>query len=132
MNIIQKLILFVAIVTGSFVVVGANNTTSALFENAKSDACKGANLSNNRGSCREDAAAASIENTIGFIVNLLTIIVGIAAVIMIIINGFRFVTASGDSNNITAARNGIIYAIVGLIVVALAQIIVRYVINKIN
>jgi hypothetical protein len=64
------------------------------------------------------------------IINILSIVVGVAAVFMIIIAGIRFVTSGGDSNGISSARNTIIYAIVGLLVVALAQIIVQFVLGR--
>jgi hypothetical protein len=64
------------------------------------------------------------------IVNILSIIVGIVAVVMIIIGGFKYITSGGDSGSITSAKHTIIYAIVGLIIVALAQVIVRFVLSK--
>ncbi len=48
---------------------------------------------------------------------------------MIIINGLRFITSGGDSNAVSSAKKGILYAIVGLVIVALAQFIVRFVLN---
>jgi hypothetical protein len=56
--------------------------------------------------------------------------VGFVAVIMIIIGGLKYVTYSGDSSNINSAKNTILYAVVGLVVVALAQIIVKFVLAK--
>jgi len=64
------------------------------------------------------------------IINILSIVVGVVAVFMIIIAGIRFITAGGDSNGISSARNTILYAIVGLLVVALAQVIVQFVLGK--
>ena len=49
---------------------------------------------------------------------------------MIIIGGLRYITSGGDSGNVTGAKNTILYAVVGLIVVALAQVIVRFVVNR--
>jgi hypothetical protein len=54
----------------------------------------------------------------------------VVAVIMIIVGGLKYITSGGDSGNITSAKNTILYAIVGLIVVALAQIIVRFVLER--
>lgn len=102
----------------------------ALFGGAKSEACKGANLDTDKGTCNSKEAAESVQKTITNIVNLLSLIVGIVAVIMIILNGFKYITSGGDSNAVGSAKNGIIYAIVGLIVVALAQVIVRFVLSK--
>jgi hypothetical protein len=64
-------------------------------------------------------------------VNLLSGLVGVVAVIMIIIGGFRYVTSGGNDTSVTGAKNTILYAIIGLVVVALAQIIVHFVLNKI-
>jgi len=63
------------------------------------------------------------------VVNIFSVIVGIIAVIMIIFGGFKYITSGGDSGNVSGAKNTLIYAIVGLIIVALAQFIVRFVLN---
>ena len=63
------------------------------------------------------------------VVNLFSIIVGIVSVIMIIYAGFRYVTSGGESNSISSAKNTLIYAIIGLVVVVLSQLIVHYVLN---
>lgn len=63
-------------------------------------------------------------------VNIISSIVGIVAVIMIIFGGFKYITAGGDSGKINSAQQTIIYAIVGLVIVALAQIIVRFVLSE--
>jgi hypothetical protein len=63
------------------------------------------------------------------IVNVISAIVGVVAVIMIIFGGFKYITSGGDSNNVSGAKNTIIYAIIGLVIVALAQFIVHFVIN---
>jgi len=54
----------------------------------------------------------------------------VAAVIMIIVGGFRYITSGGDSTRVGGAKNTLIYAIVGLIIVALAQAIVHFVLNN--
>jgi uncharacterized membrane protein required for colicin V production len=63
------------------------------------------------------------------VVNILSWIVGVAAVIMLIISGLRFVTSNGDTQSVTNAKNGIIFAVIGLLVVAFAQVIVQFVVN---
>ena len=66
------------------------------------------------------------------IVDIFSIIIGIIAVIMIIYGGFKYITSGGDSGNVSGAKNTLIYAIIGLIIVALAQLIVKYVLNTAN
>ena len=71
-----------------------------------------------------------VNNLIRQIINIFSVIVGIVAVIMIIIGGLKYITSGGDSGNVTGAKNTILYAIIGLIIVALAQFIVRFVLSK--
>jgi len=79
-------------------------------------------------SCTDDGG--QITGLIRTIINILSIIVGVAAVIMIIVGGLKYVTSGGESSNIASAKNTIIYAIVGLIIAALAQFLVQFVLNK--
>jgi hypothetical protein len=69
---------------------------------------------------------ASLAKTV---VNILSLIVGILAVIMIIYGGLRYITSGGSSEGVGGAKNTIIYAIIGLVIVALAQLIVHFVLN---
>jgi hypothetical protein len=64
------------------------------------------------------------------IVNLLSVVVGFVAVVMIILGGFRYITSGGNSENVTKAKNTILYGIIGLVIVALAQVIVQFVLHK--
>jgi len=71
-----------------------------------------------------------IDTTIQNVINLLSVAVGIAAVVMLIIGGFRYVTSAGNAETTKAAKNTILYALTGLVIVALAQLIVNFVLNK--
>lgn len=71
-----------------------------------------------------------VNDLIRQIINIFSVIVGIIAVIMIIIGGLKYITSGGDSGNVTGAKNTILYAIIGLIIVALAQFIVRFILSK--
>ena len=55
------------------------------------------------------------------IVNVFSVIVGTAAIIMIIYGGFRYITSGGSSERIGSAKTTLIYAIIGLVVVALRR-----------
>jgi hypothetical protein len=61
---------------------------------------------------------------------IVSILVGIASVIFIIVGGFRYAMSSGDSNNIKGAKDTILYAIIGLGVALFAQAIIVFVLNK--
>lgn len=82
------------------------------------------------GSC--GSGGTTLTNVIENVINIFSIIIGVVAVIMIMVAGFKYVTAAGDSGNITSAKHTLIYAIVGLIIVALAQFIVMFVLDNIK
>lgn len=61
---------------------------------------------------------------IGF--NVFSIIIGVISVVMIIYSGFLYVTSSGDANNVTKAKNALMYAIIGIVIASLAAAIVNF------
>lgn len=109
------LILFGLVV---FAVPSAN-----VYADAKGEAC------NAIGTC--SSGGDRISKIIKTVIDLLSSIAGIIAVIMIIIGGVKYMTSSGDSNQASSARNTILYAVVGLIVVAFSQVIVRFVLQQV-
>ncbi len=93
----------------------------------------GASLNFEQGvGCDNDGTEAGrrVDTIVKNVINIISLIVGIAAVVMIIIGGLRYVTSNGDSGQVGNAKNTILYAVVGLVVVALAQVIVRFVVAK--
>jgi hypothetical protein len=72
-------------------------------------------------------ATTQVNNTVKTVISVLSIAVGAVAVIMIIIGGVRYVTSGGKSESVTAAKNTIIYALVGLVIAASAQVLVHFV-----
>jgi hypothetical protein len=98
--------------------------------------CAGSNLqfTDNPEQCTiaGNDATSKINNIVHTIVNLLSAVVGIVAVIMIIVGGFRYITSGGNDTSVTSAKNTILYAVIGLVVVALAQLIVRFTLSKLT
>ncbi len=78
-----------------------------------------------------DNAKTRVNTILTTVINIFSVVVGFVAVVMIIIGGLKYITSSGDSGNVTGAKNTILYAIIGLVVVALAQIIVHFVLQKV-
>ena len=64
------------------------------------------------------------------VTNVLLFIIGAIAVIMLIIGGIRYVISGGDSSAVTAAKNTILYAVVGIIVALLAYALVNFVLTN--
>jgi hypothetical protein len=63
------------------------------------------------------------------IVNVLLIVLGVIAVIMIIIGGIRYTTSNGDSSQIKSAKDTVLYAVVGLVIAIMAYAIVNFVVS---
>lgn len=126
-----SLIAFTLISGFSLVFLSPGISAASLFSGAKKEACAGVELSGSSGPDCTTADENNLSSTIQKGINLVSIIVGIIAVIMIIIGGIRFVVSNGDSAKISTARNTIVYALVGLVLVAFAQIIVKFVLNKV-
>lgn len=55
-------------------------------------------------------------------VSWLTIIAGAASLIFLIVGGINFMTSSGDPAKVKLARDMVLYAFVGIIIVAIAQV----------
>ena len=112
-------------------VAASGTTTGTVDSAARTAACAGADLRLPDGTCPDDPEAGrDIQETIKQVLNIFSWIVGIASVIMIIYAGFKYVISQGGDGT-AQARNTILYAVVGLVVVALAQAIVRFVIGSI-
>jgi hypothetical protein len=62
--------------------------------------------------------------------NILALMVGIAAVLVIAVSGIRYIFSAGDSNSISTAKKGIIYSLVGLVIALVARSIIAFVINR--
>ncbi|MGA3150600.1 MAG: pilin [Candidatus Saccharimonadales bacterium] len=117
----------VPLVAGGVVNADTSQTT------IQSGECGGADtlsLSSTNGNNCNIQGNSSLDHVITTAVNVLSIIVGVVAVIMIIIGGFRYIASGGKQESVSGAKNTILYAIIGLIIVALAQVIVRFVLNK--
>lgn len=62
--------------------------------------------------------------------NIVAIITGIAAIIVIVVAGMTMTLSSGDSSKIRSSRDAIIYASIGLVVVGLARTIVVFLVGR--
>ncbi len=81
-------------------------------------------------SCTAADQQSTVDNLISKILNIFSVVVGLAAVIMIVIAGFKYITSGGKEEGVKSAKNTILYAVIGLVVVALAQVIVQFVLKK--
>ncbi|HET9098137.1 MAG TPA: pilin [Candidatus Saccharimonadales bacterium] len=105
----------------------SNNITSGISSGA-TDAAGGSAVNCNSTTVGNN----SVSTLASKVVNIFSIIVGAVAIIMLIYGGFRYITSGGESGRVSGAKNTIVYAIIGLIIVALAQLIVHFVLSQSN
>jgi len=103
---------------------------------ANSTTCNTTTLTINGGAdCTQDSnnnTPASLFGNGGIfqtVVNIFLFVIGAIAVIMLIYGGIRYTISGGDAKNVTAAKDTILYAIVGIVVAVLAYAIVNFVIT---
>ena len=77
-----------------------------------------------------EAAGEKIEEKLRAILVLLSVAAAVAAVIMLIYAGFRYIVSGGDEKGVKAAKNTFIYAVIGIVIVMLSQAIVQFVLDR--
>lgn len=65
------------------------------------------------------------------IISIVSVVGGIIAVVIIMYGGFQYITSGGDPGKTTGARNTILYAVIGLLVIALAQAVVSFILTRV-
>lgn len=97
--------------------------------NAQSSVQNGINSAKGQGVPSQLFGDGSIFTTV---VNVMLFIIGAICVIMLIWGGIRYTTSAGNSSSVTAAKNTIMYAIIGLVIAFLAFAVVNWVLVAIT
>ncbi len=103
----------------------------ALATDAKTAITCGVNSAAGSNSCTAKPTT-SLDDTVKTIVNILSAVVGVIAVVMIIIAGLRYASSAGDPEAAKGAKNTILYAVIGLAIAAVAQVIVHFVLHNVG
>ena len=74
----------------------------------------------------------SVGSIISFLVAFLIVIAFLAALLFIVIGAFQWITSGGDKQRVADARNHIIAAIIGLIIISLTFVIINVVISALG
>lgn len=119
MNKVKLAVLTVAALVGVVAFTPAYDVGAA----PRDDILSGASQSGAQG-------GPTLEARIATITTILLFVIGAVSVIMIIVGGIRYVVSAGDSSKIKAAKDTIMYSVVGLVVALLAYAIVRFVIDQ--
>ncbi len=95
--------------------------------NSRQDACQGLNQLGG-GGC--GGGQSTISKIASGAVSIISYIAGVIALIMIIVSGIRFMTSNGDASKVSAAKTALVYALIGIAIAGLAQILVRFVLSS--
>lgn len=90
---------------------------------SKTDVCQSVKSS-------EAQSGNPIIGVIKTVVEILGYAIGVAAIIILVINGLRLAVNGGDVKAAEQSRSGVIYAMVGIAVAVLAQVLVLFVLDK--
>lgn len=77
------------------------------------------------------AGGLSMQIVISTVIGTMLFVVGLLAVVMLIYGGIRYVTSHGDKAQVTAAKETIMYAVVGLVVAIAAFAVVQWITNDV-
>ena len=106
---------------------GSGDSNKKQFEGDGSNE-SGGSSSGICGAASSDEAPDIVKN----IINTMLVVLGMIAVIMIVIGGIRYATSNGDSSQVKAAKDTILYAVVGLVVAIMSFAIVNFVVGRIS
>lgn len=79
-----------------------------------------------------NVGATDLNAIIGTVINTLLAVIGVAAVIMLIIGGFRYVFSQGNEKAVSGAKDTILYAIIGIVIAVIAFAVVNFVLANLS
>lgn len=73
------------------------------------------------------ATLVGLETVFGNVVGILLGFAGIALFILLIVGGFKYITAGGDPKGVDSAKKTITYAIGGIVLIAAGYLILKFI-----
>lgn len=126
MKLYKKIILTIGIIFGLGLLFMPSQALA--FDNVWDDACT-ANPDTALCKERDDDKLPEMIRTI---VNVLLYVLGAVSIVVIIMAGVFYTLSAGDQNQVTKAKNTLLYAVVGLVVALLAYAIVNFIYTAIT
>ena len=129
---------------GAVSAVGLNGVCTATSECDSGLVCSSGTCQNSGGSRQPDpfgvvdaklintGQAEDLKGSIASVVNIALGFLGILAVIIILYAGFKWMTASGNEEQVGEARKMLLQAVIGLVIVMLAWVITNFVTSQIG
>lgn len=77
-------------------------------------------------------ANTSVGSIVTFLVAFIIVLATLAALFFIVLGAFQWITSGGDKTKVDSARNHIIAAVIGLVIIALSFVIINVVISALG
>ncbi len=126
--LLRRSLFALLLLVAPFSIVVADAQVSYAQSASSETACEalGAISGRDCGSDQDEASSSTLAKAVG----LISWAAGLIGIVMVMVAGLRYVTSQGDPQKVGPAKNALIYAAIGLVVVALSQAIVRFVLNQ--
>ncbi len=130
--------LFVAVMGVGLLMVPALSAPVFALDLVPNDICNDATGvgGENPTACAEDTPGTDRlfgqDGVFALVVTILALVIGVAAVIVIIIAGIQYMLSTGDPTKTNNAKNAILYAIIGIVVAVIARFVVLFIVDRLG
>lgn len=131
-NRVRGLMVSLAILLGLLAPVAIPGAMYAVDDASSQAACDAIIAAGGRCSPGGTNSKGILGGLVGNIVSILIWSVGVIAIIVLLLGAYRYTTSAGDANKLKGAKDTIIYALIGIAVAVLAQVIVNITVNATN
>ena len=126
----QRLAIIITLVVTMMTPLLAHTVAYAAPTAASEAICEGVNDGSGVTSCTDNSSGLAVSNVIKGAIRIFQAVIGIISVFTILIGGMNYITSGGDAGKTKTARDRIMYAVIGLVIVGLAEIIVQFALNR--
>lgn len=103
---------------------------SAVSEASKA-VCQGTlDGSSSSASCTDGSSTRTVQRLLKTAIRIFQFIIGVIALFAVLTGGLNYIMSGGDSGKTKSARERIMYAVIGLVIVGVAEIIVQFALNR--
>lgn len=103
---------------------------SPVYAQNKDDVCQGVGQVTGGSNCAPTGSVTDVNGVVRTALRIFQVIVGIIALVFVVLAGQRFITSAGEAQKVVSARNTLLYAAVGIVVVAFSELIIQFVLNR--
>lgn len=126
----QQYLVAFALVIGIGVMASLPAQPAAAINIFNNGTCDGANKSNPVCQASKKDTSNKAQSMARTVINTILYVLGILSVVMIVFAGVRYTISAGDASKVKAAKDTLMYAIIGLVVALLAFSIVNFVLTR--